>query len=148
MASRSDSSESNKGPIRSLGTPKRDSGKEFGSRFWAVCIPAVAMFATAEIRAASPPCESTIVVIHEFSGSGGNRTLVMIPGTTSEKCLETKVNIKEDFIFYPGSQEIALAEKGMFNFDHPDAFDWDLLESVLLVAVSQLNELKVIRYHR
>ena len=58
------------------------------------------------------------------------------------------VNIKENFIFYPGSQEIALAEKGMFNFDHPDAFDWDLLESVLLVAVSQLNELKVIRYHR
>ena len=42
------------------------------------------------------------------------------------------VNIKED-LFYPGSQEIALAEKGMFNFDHPDAFDWDLLESVLLV---------------
>ena len=52
------------------------------------------------------------------------------------------VNIKED-LFYPGSQEIALAEKGMFNFDHPDAFDWDLLESVLLVRVSQLNRLKV-----
>ena len=51
------------------------------------------------------------------------------------------VNIKED-LFYPGSQEIALAEKGMFNFDHPDAFDWDLLESVLLVRVSQLNRLK------
>ena len=60
----------------------------------------------------------------------------------------SNVNIKEDFIFYPGSQEIALAEKGMFNFDHPDAFDWDLLERVLLVGVSQLNELKVIRYHR
>ena len=59
-------------------------------------IPAVAMFATAEIRAASPPCESTIVVIQEFSGSGGNRTLVIIPGTTSEKCLETNVDIKED----------------------------------------------------
>ena len=51
------------------------------------------------------------------------------------------VNIKED-LFYPGSQEIALAEKGMFNFDHPDAFDWDLLESVLLVRVCQLNRLK------
>ena len=43
------------------------------------------------------------------------------------------VNIKEDFTFCPDSQEIALAEKGMFNFDHPDAFDWDLLETVLLV---------------
>ena len=58
--------------------------------------PVVAMFATADIRAASPPCESTIVVIQEFSGSGGNRTLVMIPGTTSEKCLDTKVDIRED----------------------------------------------------
>ena len=45
----------------------------------------------------------------------------------------SSLNIKEDFIFCPDSQEIALAEKGMFNFDHPDAFDWDLLESVLLV---------------
>jgi hypothetical protein len=62
----------------------------------AAAAPVVAMFATAEIRAASPPCESTIVVMQEFSGSGGNRTLVMMPGTTSEKCLETKVEIKED----------------------------------------------------
>lgn len=58
--------------------------------------PAVAMFATADINAASPPCESTIVVMQEFSGSGGNRTLVIIPGTTSEKCLDTKVDIRDD----------------------------------------------------
>ena len=72
-------------------------------------IPVVAMFATAEIKAASPPCESTIVVIQEFSGSGGNRTLVMIPGTTSEKCLETKVDIKED-LPTPSGVLIALNE--------------------------------------
>mmetsp|Transcript_92544 Transcript_92544/g.188418 ORF Transcript_92544/g.188418 Transcript_92544/m.188418 type:complete len:267 (+) Transcript_92544:272-1072(+) len=63
-----------------------------------VAVPAVLvdMFATADMRAASPPCESTMVVMQEFSGSGGNRTLVMIPGTTSEKCLETKVDMRDD----------------------------------------------------
>jgi hypothetical protein len=55
------------------------------------------MVATADIRAASPPCESTMVVMHEFSGSGGSLTRVMMPGTTSEKCRETKVEIREDF---------------------------------------------------
>ena len=61
-----------------------------------VVVPAVDIFATADINAASPPCESTMVVIQEFSGSGGNRTLVIIPGTTSEKCLETNVEIRDD----------------------------------------------------
>jgi hypothetical protein len=37
-----------------------------------------------------------MVVIQEFSGSGGRRTRVMIPGTTSEKCLDTKVEMRED----------------------------------------------------
>lgn len=63
----------------------------------AAAAPVVAKLATADIKAASPPCESTIVVMQEFSGSGGNRTLVMIPGTTSEKCLDTKVDIRDDF---------------------------------------------------
>jgi hypothetical protein len=47
--------------------------------------PVKDMVATAEIKAASPPCESTIVVMQLESGSGGNRTRVMIPGTTSAK---------------------------------------------------------------
>ena len=34
--------------------------------------------------------------MQEFSGSGGRRTRVMIPGTTSEKCLDTKVEMRED----------------------------------------------------
>lgn len=51
------------------------------------------MAVNVEIRAASPPCESTMVVTQELSGSGGNRTLVMIPGTTSAKYRETKVII-------------------------------------------------------
>jgi hypothetical protein len=55
------------------------------------------MVAKADDKATSPPCESTIVVMHEFSGSGGSRTRVMMPGTTSEKCLDTKVDIKDDF---------------------------------------------------
>jgi hypothetical protein len=53
--------------------------------------------AATEDSATSPPCESTIVVMQAFSGSGGSRTRVMIPGTTSEKCRETNVEIKEDF---------------------------------------------------
>lgn len=43
------------------------------------------MAATAESKAESAPWESTMVVIQEEFGSGGNRTRVMIPGTTSEK---------------------------------------------------------------
>ena len=59
-------------------------------------VAVVDMFATTDIKAASPPCESTIVVMHEFSGSGGSRTRVIMPGTISEKCLETKVDIRDD----------------------------------------------------
>ena len=58
--------------------------------------PAADMVATADINAASPPCESTMVVIQELSGSGGKRTRVIMPGTTSEKCRETKVEINDD----------------------------------------------------
>lgn len=54
------------------------------------------MVATADKRAASAPCESTIVVIQAEWGSGGNRTRVMIPGTTSEKYRDTKVDIRDD----------------------------------------------------
>ena len=53
--------------------------------------------AATEERATSPPCESTIVVIQAFCGSGGKRTRVMIPGTTSEKCRDTNVEISDDF---------------------------------------------------
>ena len=41
--------------------------------------------AIAEIKAVSPDWESTIVVKQLESGSGGSRTLVIKPGTTSEK---------------------------------------------------------------
>ena len=34
--------------------------------------------------------------------------------------------------------EIAKANKGMFNFDHPDAFDNELMESVLKVTVNSI----------
>ena len=55
------------------------------------------MWATAESKAESAPWESTMVVIQEEFGSGGNRTLVMTPGTTSEKYLDTKVEMRDDF---------------------------------------------------
>lgn len=47
-------------------------------------------------RAVSPFCESTMVVTQLVSGSGGNRTRVMIPGTASLKYRLTKVLIKLD----------------------------------------------------
>lgn len=62
-----------------------------------VVVPGIESVARAAMRAASPPWESTIVVIQEFSGSGGRRTRVMIPGTTSEKCLDTNVEMRDDF---------------------------------------------------
>ena len=38
------------------------------------------------------------------------------------------VSLSQDSFYRELSeQEIARAERGMFNFDHPDAFDWDLM---------------------
>jgi len=37
-----------------------------------------------------------MVVMQDEFGSGGNLTRVMIPGTTSEKYRDTKVDINED----------------------------------------------------
>ena len=49
-------------------------------------------------RVASAPRESIMVVIQFLeAGSGGRRTLVMTPGTTSEKCRDTKVETRQDF---------------------------------------------------
>jgi len=42
------------------------------------------------------------------------------------------VTLSQDSFYRELNQlEIAAAEKGMFNFDHPDAFDNDLMESIL-----------------
>ena len=41
-------------------------------------------------------------------------------------------------------QEIARAERGLFNFDHPDAFDWDLMEEVLSVSLQWTQTLRLI----
>lgn len=38
-----------------------------------------------------------MVVMQDEFGSGGNRTRVIMPGTTSEKYLETNVEINDDF---------------------------------------------------
>ena len=43
------------------------------------------MVATADNKAESAPWESTMVVMQEEFGSGGNLTRVIMPGTTSEK---------------------------------------------------------------
>ena len=50
----------------------------------------------ADSNAESAPCESTMVVMQECCGSGGRRTRVMIPGTISEKCRDTKVEMRDD----------------------------------------------------
>ena len=42
--------------------------------------------------------------------------------------------------------EIAKANKGMFNFDHPDAFDNELMESVLQVFILTLISLQIVLY--
>ena len=54
------------------------------------------MVATADNRAESAPWESTIVVMQEEFGSGGNLTRVIKPGTTSEKYRDTKVDMSDD----------------------------------------------------
>jgi hypothetical protein len=51
----------------------------------AVALVCRLMLDMAFMSAASPPWESTMVVTHDVSGSGGNRTRVIMPGTTSLK---------------------------------------------------------------
>ena len=41
--------------------------------------------------------------------------------------------IKDSFYRELNDNEIILANMGKFNFDHPDAFDYELMESVLQV---------------
>jgi len=54
-------------------------------------------------------------------------------GQTDKTDVEKKVVSLSQDSFYKELEpsEIILANKGMFNFDHPDAFDVDLMESVL-----------------
>ena len=57
-------------------------------------------------------------------------------GQNQMKCVEKEVVSLSQDSFYREltPQEIAKAEKGMFNFDHPDAFDHHLMETVIQVA--------------
>ena len=58
-------------------------------------------------------------------------------GQNEMSCLEKEVvSLSQDSFYRELSlQEIDKAEKGMLNFDHPDAFDIDLMETVLLVSL-------------
>ena len=60
-------------------------------------------------------------------------------GQTDKTDVEKKVVSLSQDSFYKELEpsEIILANKGMFNFDHPDAFDVDLMESVLQVPARQ-----------
>lgn len=63
-------------------------------------------------------------------------------GQSEKKDVEKKVVSLSQDSFYKelDPTEIILANKGMFNFDHPDAFDVDLMESVLQVSyICQCN---------
>ena len=57
-------------------------------------------------------------------------------GQSDKTDLEKKVVSLSQDSFYKELEpsEIILANRGMFNFDHPDAFDIDLMESVLQVS--------------
>ena len=59
-------------------------------------------------------------------------------GQSDKTDVEKKVVSLSQDSFYKELEpsEIILANKGMFNFDHPDAFDVDLMESVLQVSVN------------
>ena len=49
------------------------------------------------LKIVSPSCVSIIVVVHLYKdGSGGRLTRVNIPGTCSEKCRDTNVDIRLD----------------------------------------------------
>ena len=49
------------------------------------------------LKILSPSCVSIIVVVHLYKdGSGGRLTRVNIPGTCSEKCLDTNVDMRLD----------------------------------------------------
>ena len=67
-------------------------------------------------------------------------------GQTDKTDVEKKVVSLSQDSFYKELEpsEIILANKGMFNFDHPDAFDVDLMESVLQVPARLLDNIRVI----
>ena len=56
-------------------------------------------------------------------------------GQNKMSSVEKEVVILSQDSFYREftTEEIAKAEKGMFDFDHPDAFDHHLMETVLQV---------------
>ena len=65
------------------------------------------------------------------------KRLMETMGQNHKSDVEKKiVSLSQDSFYREMSdQEIARAERGMFNFDHPDAFDWDLMEEVLSVSL-------------
>ena len=64
------------------------------------------------------------------------KTLMEALGQNEMSNLEKQVvSLSQDSFYRELSpSEIARANKGMFNFDHPDAFDSELMESVLQVS--------------
>ena len=63
-------------------------------------------------------------------------------GQSDKTDLEKKVVSLSQDSFYKELEpsEIILANRGMFNFDHPDAFDIDLMESVLKVSFTEFPQ--------
>ena len=49
--------------------------------------------------------------------------------------LKIRWNTQESFYRELTDQEKSLAEKGFFDFDHPNAFDADLMEKCLQVGI-------------
>ena len=51
-------------------------------------------------------------------------------------CHDQVVTLSQESFYRELTQaEIAAADKGMFNFDHPDAFDCNLMEVTLRVSL-------------
>ena len=77
------------------------------------------------------------------------KTLMEALGQNEMSNLEKQVvSLSQDSFYRELSPaEIARANKGMFNFDHPDAFDSELMESVLQVPFI-ICSLIFIQFHR
>ena len=78
-----------------------------------------------------------MLIIGIAGGSGSGKTTVV--KSITEKLHENVVVIPQDS-YYKDSSHVPVEERQFINFDHPDAFDWDLL----VEQITMLREGKAI----
>ena len=82
------------------------------------------------------------IIIGLAGGTASGKTTVaatLVRSLGHGQCRDQVVTLSQESFYRDlTEEEIAAADRGMFNFDHPDAFDCDLMETTLKVIVALL----------